>query len=204
MDFLLNILIHNITYICFLIQISQKYTNRWNHWNRNWNLVVHKFSMIFFCTENHINTSKRKFPLYSRQQKYNWLKFQLLKQKEQLSRSKFAKRIPWSQTQFQKSLRWLWKQIELFPWILWCACAFFLSTVEAEAQARWSNLKTGGDHILGRYFGTIFWDDILVPYFGPKLKVGWDHSQPSLYVPPGLKHSKKTSRKKEPSNFGKG
>ena len=122
--------------------------------------------MIFFCTENHINTSKRKFPLYSRQQKYNWLKFQLLKQKEQLSRSKFAKRIPWSQTQFQKSLRWLWKQIELFPWILWCACAFFLSTVEAEAQARWSNLKTGGDHILGRYFGTIFWDDILVPYFG--------------------------------------
>ena len=105
-----------------------------------------------------------------------------LKQKEQLSRSKFAKRIPWSQTQFQKSLRWLWKQIELFPWILWCACAFFLSTVEAEAQARWNNLKTGGDHFLGPYFGTkilhglSFWAPMKLKHRpqGNGIKIGWN------------------------------
>ena len=130
-----------------------------------------------------------------------------LKQKEQLSRSKFAKRIPWSQTQFQKSLRWLWKQIELFPWILWCACAFFLSTVEAEAAGptdlfwNWlGSLKLVGTSNFKVINVIKKGQNYYKAQFSPKnffsAKDSWDKSQPSTYVPPGLKHSKKSKQKK--------
>ena len=42
-----------------------------------WKLVNHGFFHDLFCIKNNINTSKRKFLLYSRQQKHNRLKFQL-------------------------------------------------------------------------------------------------------------------------------
>jgi hypothetical protein len=139
-----------------------------------------------------------------------------LKQKEQLSRSKFAKRIPWSQTQFQKSLRWLWKQIELFPWILWCACAFFLSTVEAEAAGptdlfwNWlGSLKLVGTSNFKVINVIKKGQNYYKAQFSPKNFFFLQKIVETNPNPPHMFHlawstAKKASKKKEPSNFGRG